>query len=75
MEFLVASPAGDELVGNLLGEAGEEGLGEGLEALGGRGGYGGGLEKRAKLISDTKLHSWMTGNQLHQQQNQAALTL
>ena len=32
--------AADELGGNLLGGAGEEGLGE---VLGGRGGYGGGL--------------------------------
>ncbi len=33
----------DEVRGNLLGGAGEEGLGEGWEVLEGRGGYGGGL--------------------------------
>jgi len=35
--------AADEGGGNLLGGAGEEALGEGLEVLGGRGGYGSGL--------------------------------
>jgi hypothetical protein len=35
--------AADELGGNLLGGAGEEGLGEGWEVLGKSGGYGRGL--------------------------------
>jgi len=35
--------AADELGGNQLGGASEEGLGEGWEGLGGRGGYGSGL--------------------------------
>jgi hypothetical protein len=34
--------AADQLRGNLLGGAGEEGLGESWEVLGGRGGYGSG---------------------------------
>jgi hypothetical protein len=38
--------AADELGCNLLGGAGEEGLGEGWEGLGGRGGYGSGLGMR-----------------------------
>jgi len=38
--------ASDELGGDDLSGAGEEGLGEGLEGLGGRGGYGSGLGRR-----------------------------
>jgi len=34
--------AADQLGGNELGGAGEEGWGDGLKALGGLGGYGGG---------------------------------
>jgi len=38
----IGQQAADELGGDQLGRAGEEGLGEGLEVLGGRGGYGSG---------------------------------
>jgi hypothetical protein len=38
--------AADELGGNLLGGAGEEGLGEGWEVLDGRGGYGSGFVRK-----------------------------
>jgi len=38
--------AADEVGGNQLGRAVEEGLGEGWEALGGRGGYGSGFVRK-----------------------------
>jgi hypothetical protein len=38
--------ASDELGGDLLGGAAEEGLGEGWEGLGGLGGYGSGLMRK-----------------------------
>ena len=38
--------AANQLGGNLLGRAVEEGLGEGWELLGGRGGYGSGLMRK-----------------------------
>jgi hypothetical protein len=38
--------AADQLGGNQLGRAGEEGLGQGWEVLGGRGGYGSGSVKK-----------------------------
>ncbi len=38
--------AADEVGGNQLGGAGEEGLGEGWEVLGGRGGFGSGLMRK-----------------------------
>jgi hypothetical protein len=38
--------AADEVAGNLLSEASEEGLGEGCEELGGRGGYGSGYVRK-----------------------------
>jgi len=41
--FAFHQQAADEVGGNLLSGAGEKGLGEGWEALDGRGGYGSGL--------------------------------
>jgi len=38
--------AANQLGGNLLGGAGEEGLGEGWDVLGGRGGYGSGSMRK-----------------------------
>ena len=39
----------DEVGGAQLGGSGEEGLGEGCEELGGRGGYGSGLGDKIKV--------------------------
>jgi len=43
MCFALHQQAANEVRGNLLGGAGEEGLGQGWEVLGERGGYGSGL--------------------------------
>ena len=50
--------AADEVGSNLLGGAGEEGLGEGWEALDRRGGYGSGLGE--EVLQDTD-GAWRMG--------------
>jgi len=55
--------AADELGHDHLGGAGEEGWGEGLEGLRGRGGYGSGFETclLSRLIIGPKKHPWKQG--------------
>jgi len=55
--------AAHQLGGNELGGAGEEGWGEGLEGLRGRGGYGSGFETclLSRLIIGPKKHPWKQG--------------